>query len=209
MEDELQQQQQLEDYLFKESEVEKTIDIDIPAADYPSVVDRFFTRYYQILPDKLEDHLVLYHSNRVCLVGLAATHIAFKKGVESVRYDIGNCDRAKNAVKGKGKKGGMPLQPNSTIAIVKCKDGTEYRVQSCITGKLIEVNMRLLDNIDLLAEEGMGYVAIVLPKPEHCADIKQSLFTQLQYNMLRSPSTTATTTETSSSSSVENKMEDF
>lgn len=182
----------LEDYLFKESDVEKTIDIDIPTAEHPSVVDRFFTRYYQVLPDKLEDHLVLYHSNRICLVGLAKSHIAFKKGIESIRYDIGNCDRGKNAVKGKGKKGGMPLQPNSTIAIVKCTDGTEYRVQSCITGKLIEVNKRLLDNVDLLGVEGMGHVAIVLPKPEHCADIKESLFTQLQYNMLRTTTSSAT-----------------
>lgn len=155
----------------------------------PSVVDRFFTRYFKIFPNKTEDedHLVLFHSNRICLVQLAPSHVAFKKGIQSVRFDFGNIDRSLNFVKGKGKKGGMQLQTNSTVAIIKCKDDTEYRIQSCILGKLIEVNNRLVEHPELLEIEGTGFIATVLPKPENCDSIKESLFTEIQYNILKVP----------------------
>lgn len=179
----------LEDYLYDESIENNSYPSIIH--DYkttnPSVVDRFFTRYYKIFSDEKEneDHIILFHSNRICLIGLAQKHIAFKKGIDSIRFDIGNIDRGKNNVKGKGKKGGMALQPNSTIAIIKCKDNSEYRIQSCITAKLIEINKNLIDNPELINIEGQGYVAIVLVKPENCDLTKDKLFSQLQYDMIR------------------------
>jgi glycine cleavage system H lipoate-binding protein len=155
------------------------------SGEYPSVVDRYFTRFYH--PKRSsdgsenEDHIVLYHSNRLCLIGLARSHVAFSKGIVSMTYNIGNCDRSQNQVKGKHKKGGMNLQPQTTLAIVNCKDGSEYKVVSCITGKLIEVNDRIENDLDKLAIEGAGYVAVVLIKPENCEKIKNSLVTEESY----------------------------
>lgn len=150
--------------------------------DCPSVIDRFFTRFYYRKPGTTEeDHLVLFHSNRICLIGLAERHIARQKGVSKINFDIGNIDRSQNQCSGKGKKGAMNLQPSSALAIVTCADGSEYKVLSCVTGKLIEVNMRLLDRPGLAEQEGDGYVAVCLPKPENCEAIKADLLTKEQY----------------------------
>ena len=77
---------------------------------HKSIVDRYYTRYFFVREDAPdEDHLVLIHSNRICLVGLAPSHIALQKEIVRVDFDIGNCDRSDNRVKGKRKKGAMIL----------------------------------------------------------------------------------------------------
>ncbi|KAG4068796.1 hypothetical protein HA402_002487 [Bradysia odoriphaga] len=156
-------------------------------AKFPSQVDRYFTRFYYRKSDTVnEDHQILIHSNRICLVGLAPSHIAFVKGIKSVDFNIGNIDRRKNHCSGKGKKGAMNLQSTSALAIVTCKDDTQYKVVSCITGKLTEVNERLMDNPQLLAQEGDGYVAICLPKIDKVDDIKQTLISEEEYRKMSS-----------------------
>lgn len=83
-------------------------------ANCPSVVDRFFTRFYYRKPGTVdEDHVVLFHSNRICMIGLAPSHVALRKGVVSVNFNIGNIDRSQNHCSGKGKKGAMNLQVTS------------------------------------------------------------------------------------------------
>ncbi len=105
--------------------------------DYQSVVDRYFKRYYFIPKNSIvsaasssenQDHQILFHSNRICLVGLSKNHVAFEKGIKEITYDIGNCDRSQNQVSGKGKRGAMNLQATSSIAIVRCHDNSEYKV---------------------------------------------------------------------------------
>lgn len=75
--------------------------------EYPNVVDRYFTRFYckKTSSDgsENEDQLVLFHSNRLCLIALAKSHVALSKGVASVSYNIGNSDRSLNHVQGKHK----------------------------------------------------------------------------------------------------------
>lgn len=150
--------------------------------DNPSIVDRYYTRYYYIKPGQREEpYLVLFHSNRVCLICLAPEHPVFKNGIEGISFNIGNMDRSQNQVSGKGKKGGMALQQDSTLALVSGKDGQTYKVPSCIKGKLIEVNPRILKKPELMGDIGDGYLAIVLPKPEHCNEIRASLLTDEQY----------------------------
>lgn len=152
--------------------------------NYPSVVDRYFTKFYHRKESETgenEDHIVLFHSNRLILVGLAKSHVAFSKGIESIDYNIGNSDRSLNHVSGKRKRGGMNLQPTTTLANIKCKDGSEYKVVSCITGKLIEVNSRLENNLENLSVVGTGYVAVVLCKPENCEKMKSTLITEDKY----------------------------
>lgn len=75
----------------------------------------------------------------------------------------------------------MNLQPLSAIAIIKCKDGTEHKVISCITGKLLETNPRLADNLDKLSIEGEGYIAVVLCKQENTDKIKANLISEADY----------------------------
>lgn len=80
------------------------------------------------------------------------------------------------------KRGAMNLQSTSSIAIIKCHDNSEYKIFSCVPGKLVEVNERLLTNVDLLKKEGDGYIAVVLPKPENCDNIRQSMKSEDEYN---------------------------
>lgn len=136
--------------------------------NFPSVVDRFYERFcykYQ-KGDTVEEHLILAHSNGIVLVQLAASHPAFAKGITEVGYNVGQLDRSTNEVKGKSKRGGLILQEKTQLAVVKCKDGSEYKVVSCLPGKLVEVNKGLLENPELLKKEGDGYIAIILPKQD-------------------------------------------
>lgn len=178
----------LSDYYFNEPTQIIESGKEVPSilndfvADYPSAVDRFFVKYYYRKPGTTEeDHLVLFHSNRICMIGLAHTHIALRKGVKSVNYNIGRLDRSQNQCSGKGKKGAMNLQADSALAILTCNDGSEYKVISAITCKLIEVNQNVVENPKLLSIEGDGYIAIGLPKPESCDKIKNTLLTKEQY----------------------------
>lgn len=180
----------LNEYYYNDN----SYDIQVPSIvnDYtnqhPVLVDRYYTKYYYSHPKdvgKDEFHQVLFHSNRVCLVGLSPNHIAIKKGIAEITFDIGNLDRSTNQVTGKGKKGGMLLQPDSALAIITCTDNTKYKIFACIPGKLLEVNTRLIKNPDLIGTEGNGYIGIMLPKPEQCDKIKTSLITQETYSAIK------------------------
>jgi glycine cleavage system H lipoate-binding protein len=176
----------MEEYYLNDDDYDEGVP-SITAAyngENPSVVDRYFTRFYhkkQSANGDNEDHLVLYHTNKLCLIGLAKSHIALAKGIVSINYKIGNSDRSLNVVKGKHKKGGMNLQPDTALALVTCKDGSEYKVFSCITSRLLETNERLESNPDKLAIEGTGYIAVVQIKPENCEKIKSSLTSHDDY----------------------------
>jgi len=155
--------------------------------NYPSVVDRFFTRYYYIKENadgSAEPYKVLYHSNRICLICLAPEHPALSAGVNDINYDIGNLDRSKNIVKGKGKKGGMVLSPETTLAVLTAADNKVYKIPSCLRSKLIEVNTNLIENPKHLESslEGEGYLAIVQFNLGLCDVIKASLLTQEDYD---------------------------
>lgn len=176
----------MEKYYLDESEYDEGVPsiVSYYEGEYPGVVDRYFTRFYHrkfSSTGENEDHSILYHSNKLCLVGLAKSHVALSKGIASISYDIGSCDRSQNQVKGKRKKGGLNLQPDTALAKITCNDGSEYKIVSGITGKLLEVNHRLEDDLSKLAVEGVGYVAVVILKPENCEKIKASLTTAEQY----------------------------
>ncbi|KAH8360120.1 hypothetical protein KR093_010864 [Drosophila rubida] len=176
----------LEPYYFQHEEQKICGEFVKPITDnydenYPSVVDRFFTRYYYIKAGAA--YQLLYHSNRICLVCLAPSHPAYAEGIESVTFDVGNVDRSQNVVKGKAKKGGMILQADTTLALLKTSAGNTYKIPSCIRGKLVEVNTALIEDPKLLerAAEGAGYFGILLPKIDNCDSIKASLLSQEQY----------------------------
>lgn len=149
---------------------------------YPSVVERYYGKHYYFRNGKLDEaHTVLNHSNGICLIGLADTHVAVKKGIKSITFDIGNFDRSKNQVKGKNKRGAMVLQATSVLAIVTCDDDSTYRVSSCVQGKLVEINEDLVENPKLIGTDGDGYIAVVLPKLEKAKDQIEQLVTEEEY----------------------------
>lgn len=149
---------------------------------YPSVVERYYTKHYYFPNDNIDNaHTVLNHSNGICLIGLADTHEAVKKGIKSLTYDVGNFDRSKNQVVGKAKRGALNLQNTTTLAEITCEDGSTYRIYSALQGKLVEVNERIVENPKLIGTDGDGYVAVVLPKLDKCKDQVEKLANEEEY----------------------------
>ncbi|CAH1789034.1 unnamed protein product [Owenia fusiformis] len=138
---------------------------------HPSVSERYYNQKYRIDIKKQPgyDQCVLSHSNRVCLVTMAASHDLITSGRIPKQIDFkidDKTDRTANKVSGKGKKGAQWLTENSPLCRVTCTDGTEYILYSCLRGHLMEINERLYKNPTLLIEkpETDGYLAIVMPK---------------------------------------------
>lgn len=124
-----------------------------------SLIDRFYTKYYyhflDISTNEMQEHLVLVHSNNICLIQVTNRHPGIVEGIEKCTFNLGNTDRSLNVVRGKGKKGGLVLQEKSTVALLQCKNGSTYKVVCCIPGKLIEINELIRENSSLLSKEGM------------------------------------------------------
>ncbi|XP_066571862.1 protein Abitram isoform X2 [Amia ocellicauda] len=154
----------------------------------PSVIDRYFTRWYKTdLKNKpCEDHCILQHSNRICVITLAESHPIVQQGkkIKSINYQISaNCSRLQNKVSGKSKRGGQFLTEFAPLCRIMCADGEEYTICSCIRGRLLEVNEDLITNSDLLLEKPSteGYIAVVLPKFEESKSVTQGLLTRTEY----------------------------
>ncbi|TKS88489.1 Protein Simiate [Collichthys lucidus] len=169
-----------------------------PEATAPSVVDRYYTRWYRadIKGKPCEDHCILQHSNRLCVITLADTHPILQNGrtIKSINYQISNgCSRLNNKVSGKSKRGGQFLTDFAPLCRVTCTDETEYTVYSCIRGRLLEVNESILENPALLLEKPSteGYIAVILPKFEESKSITENLLSKEEFESLVSKRTVA------------------
>lgn len=153
----------------------------------PTVTDRYFTPYYKInVQSPRDDICIRIHSNRICMLSLAPSHVILtsNKEIKKVDFKISDkLDRSLNKVSGKGKHGAQPLQTNSNICTISCTDGQVYVIKCCMIGKLIEVNEMLLENPQLLRQPPHkgGYLAIILPNIKLLESLKQSLLTEEQY----------------------------
>ncbi|XP_040209446.1 protein Abitram [Rana temporaria] len=159
--------------------------------DFPSVVDRYFTRWYKadVKGKQCEDFCILQHSNRICVITLADCHPVLQSGktISSINYQISaNCSRLQNKVSGKSKRGAQFLTELAPLCRITCNDGDEYTIYSCIRGRLLEVNENILHNPGLLKEKPSsdGYIAVVLPKFEESKTITKDLLSQKQYEEL-------------------------
>ncbi|XP_072910560.1 protein Abitram [Hemitrygon akajei] len=166
----------------------------------PSVVDRYFTRWYKtdVKGKPCEDHCILQHSNRLCVITVAESHPVLKSArkIKSISYQISaNCSRLQNKVSGKSKRGGQFLTELAPLCRIMCEDGEEYTIYSCIRGRLLEVNENILQRPSLLQEKPSteGYIAVVLPKFEESKSITQNLTSQEMYEdvILKRDSTAA------------------
>ncbi|XP_062870259.1 protein Abitram [Trichomycterus rosablanca] len=154
----------------------------------PSVVDRYYTRWYKtdMKGRACEDHCILQHSNRICIITLADTHPILQKGhkIKNIDYRISDsCSRLNNKVSGKSKRGGQFLTEFAPLCRITCTDDSEYTIFSCIRGRLLEVNEDILKRPDLLLEKPSteGYIAVILPKLEESKTITNDLLTSKQY----------------------------
>ncbi|XP_024893612.1 protein Simiate-like isoform X2 [Temnothorax curvispinosus] len=154
---------------------------------FPTVTDRYFTPYYKTdVQSPGDDMCVWIHSNRICMLSLAPSHVILRsnKGIEKVDFRVSDkLDRSLNKVSGKGKHGAQPLQTNSNVCTISCLDGQTYVIKCCMIGKLVEVNEALSEDPQLLKgppHKG-GYLAIILPNIKLLESLKQSLLTHEQY----------------------------
>ncbi|XP_066479146.1 protein Abitram [Tiliqua scincoides] len=155
-------------------------------APVPGVTERYFTRWYKpdVKGNPNEDHCILQHSNRICVITVADAHPLLRKPIKSISYQISaNCSRLQNKVSGKSKRGAQFLTELAPLCRISCSDGEEYTIYSCIRGRLIEVNENILNNPSLLQEKPSteGYIAVVLPKFEESKSITQGLLTRKEY----------------------------
>ncbi|KAK2921160.1 protein Abitram [Channa argus] len=154
----------------------------------PSVIDRYYTRWYRadMKGKECEDHCILQHSNRLCVVTLAETHPILQSGrtIKNINYQISNgCSRLSNKVSGKSKRGGQFLTELAPLCRITCTDDSEYTIYSCIRGRLLEVNENILETPTLLLEKPSteGYIAVILPKFEESKSITENLLSREEF----------------------------
>lgn len=141
-------------------------------SNYPSVVDRYYQRYTWNTTKTFKGYSgparVLKHSNRIVISCLHPDHPVRSQTIKSISFKVSEkCDRAANKVSGKRKKGGQWLNETGPILSITTEESEEpILIQSGVRGRLIEVNLRLVDNPELLLtqSESAGYIAIFLPK---------------------------------------------
>lgn len=169
--------------------IEQTVDITehVP----PTVVQRYFeSRYATNVNDKPnQDYSVLIHSNNLCILSLAPTHVLMGKIIDKIDFQVsGNTDRLSNNMTGKGKRGAQIVQAGSTLCKVHCSDGEEHKILSAIPGKLVQMNSKLAEtpNIMLDKPDNLGFIAIVLPQKQRFEKIRDGLLTKEQYTIRNS-----------------------
>ncbi|XP_061430840.1 protein Abitram [Lethenteron reissneri] len=161
---------------------------DLGSSRPPTVLERYFTRYYKtdMKGKACEDHCVLQHSNRICVITVAESHPVLGGGrdVAAVDYQISaGCSRLDNRVSGKSKRGGQFLTEFSPLCRITCTNGEQYTIYSCIRGRLVEVNENLIANPHLVRDKPSceGYIAVVLPKFEESKSVTSGLCDHAEY----------------------------
>ena len=168
-------------------------DDEMPEAkkfNYPSFVERYFRKYYKLdIKRPFNDHLVLLHSNRVCVCTVAPSHPVLNKA----KYKIERIDFTQNVsenMKGKHKQNAKVLHVLQPFCHIFCKNiqtepqsDEKFTIYSCINAKLIEVNDEVVKNPELLQDkpESDGYLVILYPRIDKIMDQFTSLITHEEY----------------------------
>jgi len=169
--------------------IEDSIDRSQP---FESVTDRYYSRYYQVDPDRSRRHdfCVLIHSNKICLLSLAPSHpiLTTQPKIHNIDYDVSKTvNRQTNKASGKSKKGAQLLGEKSILCRIETKSGEdiqEWPVQACVKGKLIGMNKALVDQPDLLVTQpwAEGHLAVVLLGLRDVEEVKKALLDQQAYD---------------------------
>ena len=139
-----------------------------------NVVEDNFSRYYAVNEINHFDNYVDKHYNDMYMIGIAPSHpIRIRKlPIKGISFEIGKRTIKSFEVSGKKKTGAIKLQNNTKLCHIfidwaNCKkeenDPEFYVFSPMITGKVIEINKRLIDNPSLIIDNGdiEGWIAIV------------------------------------------------
>lgn len=175
--------------LCEQNLIESVSSEKLESGTFLSVSERYYEQKYCLeIPNICESvrQKVSFHSNRVCLISLAENHplMSEDKEIVKVNFKISEkLDRLQNKVSGKSKRGAQKLRKDSILCYIECSDGTKCPVYSCIDGKLLEINDKLIVNPNLLKTkpDQDGYIALLLPILNIYQDLKDSMLTKEQY----------------------------
>lgn len=165
-------------------------DSEAKRAHYLSYTERYFKRYYKLnVKYACNDHLVLMHSNRVAVCGLAPSHPV----LDTTKYQIDHVEfiqEVSSEMRGKHKhnaKNVNVLQPLCKIYCKKLQENMEecyFVIYTCLNAKLLETNERLLTMPELVQTKPAteGFLAILMPKLDNLNDqIASELITHAEY----------------------------
>ncbi|CAF3329860.1 unnamed protein product [Rotaria socialis] len=132
---------------------------------YPSVIERYYTKYYRtnVHNETNNDTLVLVHSNRVCVLMLSERHPILEKSL--VINSIESLANINQSMSGKSKRGADYVQPNKLLYRIKCENNENFTICASIKGRLVELNDNIIKTPELLQRkaQGEGYLAILIP----------------------------------------------
>ncbi|PWA58225.1 Single hybrid motif-containing protein [Artemisia annua] len=161
---------------------------DLPVNPTSAIEFNFVTYFAPDFMKPEHDQYIYRHANGLCVIGMAAGHVAFKDegGVTSVDFNVGKSNRSEIKVTGKRKRNAQHFESNTALCKV-CTNNTFYIVRCCIKGSLLEVNERLIKQPELLnsAADREGYVAIIMPRPSDWLKAKDSFMTFDEYKKFR------------------------
>jgi hypothetical protein len=165
-------------------------EIDPKRFSHLSYIDRYYTKYYK-LDKQCENnpHILLYHSNRVCILTLPESHPLLQANT----YKIMQIEFIQNIsanMKGKRKHNANfleSMQPLCTVRSLKLDETPQreqnFTIYSIVNGKLIEINERLLKDPEILQTktQTLGYIAIIYPKIENIKKQLDELVSHSEY----------------------------
>lgn len=91
-------------------------------------IERYYTELFSCdtMNRPMEDQYVHMHSNRLCVVGVAASHPVMADEIEQIEFSSAVLE---SKVSGKKKKGGHFLLPTTILCHIKCKSGQVYALR--------------------------------------------------------------------------------
>lgn len=150
---------------------------------YPSVIERYYTKYYRrnVHNESNNDTLVLVHSNRVCVLMLSERHPIVEKSLEI--QSIESLASVNQSMSGKSKRGADYVQPNKLLYRIRCVDQQNFTICASIKGRLVELNDQIIQNPQLLREkpQGEGYLAVFIPSLKDGENNLKLLLTEQDY----------------------------
>ncbi|CAF1488715.1 unnamed protein product, partial [Didymodactylos carnosus] len=151
---------------------------------YPSVIDRYFTKYFQpnVHNEYENDVMVLVHSNRICVLTLSDQHPIIK---QQLKIDsVESLTSINDQMSGKSKRGADYIHTDKLLYRIVCSNGKVFTICSSIRGRLIEMNDKLLIKPELLHEQP-HYLAIMIPSLKDYEINLQQLLNETDYILFK------------------------
>ncbi len=168
--------------------IENTVNLET----HQNYIDHYFTRKYCIdLNQKNNDHCLLIHSNRLCVLTLAPSHplVCQDIRIRNIDFQISkNVNRLENKACGKRKRNAQYVSLTSPVCFIECSNDVKFTITCPVPGKLLEINEQLRTHPELLElpfddhHHRACYIALVLPKHNISMDeLTKNLMSEEQY----------------------------